>query len=261
MGHVARKRFGQHFLVDAAIIESIVEAIDPREGQRLVEIGPGLAALTDALLRRIGSMTAVEIDRDLVAGLRRRYADRLTLIEADALSLDFRSLAAEGPIRLVGNLPYNISSPLLVHLLSARDSVIDQHFMLQKEVVQRIVSGPDAASYGRLGVLLQAYYDVELLFEVPPGAFDPPPRVDSAIVRMLPRSDPAPVAPSLLSEVLAAAFGQRRKMMRNTLLPWLAAQGVPADGISPTDRAESVPVQTYVTLAMRLDAARSARRG
>ena len=261
MGHVARKRFGQHFLVDGAVIESIVEAIDPRADERLVEIGPGLAALTDALLRRIPAMTAIEIDRDLVAGLRRRYGDRLTLIEADALSLDFNALAAAGPIRLVGNLPYNISSPLLVHLLSVRESVIDQHFMLQKEVVQRIVSAPDSASYGRLGVLLQAYYDVELLFEVPPEAFDPPPRVDSAIVRMLPRRAPAAVAPSLLSELLAAAFGQRRKMMRNTLLPWLAAHGVAPSGISPTDRPESVPVETYVTLARRLAAARSARSG
>ncbi len=258
MTHVARKRFGQHFLVDRGVIESIVDAIDPREGERLIEIGPGLAALTDALLRRIDALTAIEIDRDLAAGLRRRYGARLTLIEADALSVDFAALAAGGPMRLVGNLPYNISSPLLVHLLTARESVIDQHFMLQKEVVERIVSAPGCASYGRLGVLLQAYYDVELLFEVPPKAFDPPPRVDSAIVRMLPRRAPDAVAPAVLSELLAAAFGQRRKMMRNTLLPWLAARGVEAGELAPTDRPESVPVETYVALARRLGAARSA---
>ena len=261
MSHVARKRFGQHFLVDRGIIEAIVDAIDPRAGERLVEIGPGLAALTGALLGRIDTLTAIEIDRDLAAGLRRRYGDRLTLVEADALSVDFAALAVDGPIRLVGNLPYNISSPLLVHLVPARESVVDQHFMLQKEVVERIVSAPDSASYGRLGVLLQAYYDVEMLFEVPPQAFDPPPRVDSAIVRMLPRRAPDAVAPAVLSELLAAAFGQRRKMMRKTLLPWLAARGVDAGELAPTDRPESVPVETYLTLARRLEALRSGDAG
>ena len=261
MGHVARKRFGQHFLVDRTVIESIVAAIGPREGERLVEIGPGLAALTDALLERVEALTAIEIDRDLAARLRRRYGDRLRLIEADALSVDFSALGADAPMRLVGNLPYNISSPLLAHLVPARASVIDQHFMLQKEVVERIVSAPDSASYGRLGVLLQAYYDVESLFDVPPEAFDPPPRVDSAVVRMLPRRARGEVAPAVLSELLAAAFGQRRKMMRNTLLPWLEARGVDASELAPTDRPESVPVETFVALARRLAATRSAETG
>ena len=252
MSHVARKRFGQHFLVDQGIIAAIVDAIDPREGQWIVEIGPGLAALTDALLRRIPKLMAIEIDRDLAQRLRQRYPDRIELIEADVLSVDFSRIEASGKVRVVGNLPYNISSPLLVHLLDAREHIVDQHFMLQKEVVDRIVADPGTSSYGRLGVLLQAYYDVESLFDVPPESFDPPPRVDSAVLRMLPRRDPAAVRPELLSQVLAAAFGQRRKMLRNTLLPWLQQRGVDAAELSPTDRPEGIPVQTYVDLAQRL---------
>ena len=252
MAHVARKRFGQHFLSDRSVIEAIVAAIAPKPGERVVEIGPGLAALTDALLRRLPSMTAIEIDRDLAAGLRRRYGDRLVLVEADVLEVDLRPLAAQGPLRLVGNLPYNISSPLLVRLLDFRDCILDQHFMLQKEVVDRIVCGHGSAGYGRLGVLLQAYYDVESLFEVPPEAFDPPPRVDSAVIRMLPKADAPAVDPLALSAVVSAAFAQRRKMLRGTLLPWLAARGVPAEMLVPTARAEDVPVAVYVELATRL---------
>ena len=260
MAHVARKRFGQHFLCDRSVIEAIVSAIDPRPGERLVEIGPGLAALTDALLRRVPAIAAIEIDRDLAARLRRRYGDRLELVEADVLAVDLRALAAPAPLRLVGNLPYNISSPLLVRLLDYRDCVIDQHFMLQKEVVDRIVSGHGCAAYGRLGVLLQAFYDVESLFDVPPEAFDPPPRVDSAVVRMLPRLKPPEVEPALMSELLATAFGQRRKMLRGTLLPWLGAQGVDAASlVEPTARAEDVPVEVYVELASRLRSQRRAR--
>jgi len=160
---------------------------------------------------------------------------------------------------VVGNLPYNISSPLLVHLLEARDWIVDQHFMLQKEVVERIVAGPGSAAYGRLGVLMQAYYEVESLFDVPPESFDPPPRVDSAVLRMLPLRDPAPVEPALLSEVVAAAFGQRRKMLRNTLLPWLAQQGVDAPELAPTERPEGVPVSSYIELAVRLARQRGVR--
>jgi len=260
MSHVARKRFGQHFLVDTGVVDAIVAAIDPREGELLVEIGPGLAALTDALLRRVRTLTAIEIDRDLAARLRGRYGERLTLIEADVLGVDFASLGAAQPLRVVGNLPYNISSPLLVHLLDARARIVDQHFMLQKEVVERIVSPPGTKSYGRLGVLMQAFYEVELLFEVPPGSFDPPPKVDSAVLRMLPRRDAAKVAPRVLSELLAAAFGQRRKMLRNTLLPWLAQQGVDPGALSPTDRPEAVPVGTYVALAERLAQAKGLAR-
>jgi len=252
MTHVARKRFGQHFLVDAGVVEAIVSAIDPREGDRLIEIGPGLAALTDALLRRVGTLTAIEIDRDLASRLRGRYGARVELIEADALKVDFARLGGAGALRVVGNLPYNISSPLLVHLLDARACVIDQHFMLQKEVVDRIVAGPGRASYGRLGVLMQAYYDVESLFDVAPESFDPPPKVRSAVLRMLPLREPPALAPALLSEVLAAAFGQRRKMLRNTLLPWLEREGVDAGALSPTERPEDVPVAVYVALASRL---------
>lgn len=257
MAHVARKRFGQHFLADRGVVDAIVDAISPRAGERLVEIGPGLAALTGALLGRVDRLTAIEIDRDLAAKLRRRYGERLALIEADVLTVDFAALAADGALRVVGNLPYNISSPLLVHLLDARDRVVDQHFMLQKEVVDRIVAEPGGKDYGRLGVLLQAYYDTESLFEVPPEAFDPPPRVDSAVIRMIPKPRPAPVAPALLSEVVGAAFGQRRKMLRNTLLPWLAQRGVDPGELSPTDRPESVPVDAYVALARRLAEARA----
>jgi len=259
VGHVARKRFGQHFLVDRGVIEAIVQAIGPRPGDRLVEIGPGLAALTDALLARVPRLAAVEIDRDLAATLRRRYGERLALIEADALTVDFRTLAADGPLRVVGNLPYNISSPLLVRLLEQREAIVDQHFMLQKEVVERIAAAPGGADYGRLGVLLQAYYDVEPLFDVPPQAFDPPPRVRSAVIRMLPRPDAPAMAPATLSQVLAAAFGQRRKMLRNTLLPWLAQRGIDAPGLSPTARPEEVPVAQYVELALALERGQSLR--
>lgn len=252
MKHVARKRFGQHFLVDRAVIESIVRAIDPRDGQRLVEIGPGQAALTDALLGRIASMRAIEIDRDLARWLRSRYPEtRLGLIEQDALRADYRVLAGDGPIRLVGNLPYNISSPLLVHLLDFRDVVVDQHFMLQKEVIDRIVAQPGGTDFGRLTVLLQAYYEVDALFDVPPESFDPPPKVMSSVLRMLPRRGPDPVAPAALETVITRGFAQRRKMLRSTLLPWLAAQGVAADEIDPTLRPEDVPVAQWIVLAQR----------
>lgn len=253
---LARKRFGQHFLVDQSIIAAIVAVVDPREGENLIEIGPGAAALTGELLSRVAQLRAIEIDRDLAAGLRRRFGSRLALIEEDVLRVDFAALAAAGPMRLVGNLPYNISSPLLIRLLEFRAMVRDQHFMLQKEVVERIVSPPGRAAYGRLGVLLQAYYDTDLLLEVPPQAFEPPPRVDSAVIRMLPRPDAATVAPAVLSTLLAAGFSQRRKMLRGTLLPWLAQRGVDDSGLPPTARPEEVPVQDWVALAMRLAQAR-----
>jgi 16S rRNA (adenine1518-N6/adenine1519-N6)-dimethyltransferase len=255
---VARKRFGQHFLTDRGVIAAIVAAIAPQPEDRLVEIGPGDAALTSELLERVPRLTAIEIDRDLAARLRRRYGERLDLVEADVLAVDFGALAGAQPLRVVGNLPYNISSPLLVRLIGCRDRVLDQHFMLQKEVVERIVAAPGRAAYGRLGVLLQAYYDCDLLFEVAPEAFTPPPRVDSAVVRMLPRRGPDEVDPEVLSEVLAAGFGQRRKMLRGTLLPWLAARGVPEVDLPGTARAEDVPVAQWVALAARLQSARVA---
>ncbi len=263
-GHAARKRFGQHFLADRSVVAAIVAAVDPRPGQTLVEIGPGLAALTGELLERVPDLHAVEIDRDLAARLRRRWGpERLALHEADALRFDFGALApaAQGRhrLRVVGNLPYNVSSPLLVRLLAHRASIDDQHFMLQKEVVDRIVARPGSSDYGRLSVLLQACYEVESLFVVPPQAFDPPPRVDSAVVRMIVRRDLADDNPEPLQRVLAAGFAQRRKMIRGTLLPWLAQQGVDCAGLDPEARAEELDVATWLALARRLAQADAGR--
>lgn len=188
--HIPRKRFGQHFLTDTALIESIVDLIDPQDGETLVEIGPGLGAMTLPLLARIpkGSvpLTVIELDRDLAARLRKR--DDVEVIESDVLKVDFHALAVAkaAKLRVVGNLPYNISTPILFHLLEVVDDVVDQHFMLQKEVVDRMAAGPGSKDYGRLSVMLQWRYDIESVLDVPPEAFDPPPRVDSAIVRMLP---------------------------------------------------------------------------
>jgi len=257
-GHVARKRFGQHFLADRSVVAAIVAAVDPRDGQTIVEIGPGLAALTEALMERVPHLHAVEIDRDLASRLRRRWGpERLSLHESDALRFDFGSIAAAGGpsglLRLVGNLPYNISSPLLVHLLAFRQRVDDQHFMLQKEVVDRIVASPGSADFGRLSVLMQAYYEVEALFDVPPRAFDPPPKVDSAVVRMLVRRDAASADPAPLQRLLATAFSQRRKMIRKTLLPWLADRGLHGCDLDPTLRPEDLDVATWVGLAARLE--------
>lgn len=254
--HVARKRFGQHFLVDAGVIDAIVGAIDPRPGQALVEIGPGLGAMTAPLLARCGALTVIELDRDLAARLRARAG--LTVVEADVLQVDFAALARERaqPLRVVGNLPYNISTPLLFHLLGAADCVRDQHFMLQKEVVDRITAGPGGRDYGRLTVMLQWRYAVEPLFDVPPQAFDPPPRVDSAILRMTPRADAVPVDPVRLAEVVRAAFSQRRKRLRHTLGRWLDAQGAAAvaetQGFDLQRRAEEVPVAEYLALVQAL---------
>lgn len=256
-GHVARKRFGQHFLADRSVIAAIVDAIDPRAGQTIVEIGPGLAALTAALLERVPHLHAVEIDRDLAARLRRRWGpERLSLHEADALQFDFGGIApgagAASRLRLVGNLPYNVSSPLLVRLLGFRGRVDDQHFMLQKEVVDRIVAPPGGGAFGRLSVLMQAFYEVEALFDVPPRAFEPPPAVDSAVLRMTVRRDAASDDPAPLQQLLSAAFTQRRKMIRKTLLPWLAERGVRADDLDPVLRPEDLPVATWLDLAKRL---------
>jgi 16S rRNA (adenine1518-N6/adenine1519-N6)-dimethyltransferase len=249
--HVPRKRFGQHFLIDRSVIEAIVRAVAPREGDELLEIGPGQGALTDALLQRIGHLSAVEIDRDLARRLRARHpAGRLTLIEADALRFDYGR--ATGRWRLVGNLPYNISSPLLVHLVRFRGQVSDQHFMLQKEVVDRIVALPGTADYGRLTVLLQTYYAVQALFDVDAAAFDPPPRVTSAVLRMIPLGAAEEPPLAVMEALLAQAFAQRRKMLRNTLLPWLAARGIADSHLPPTARPEELPVADYVALARRL---------
>ena len=252
MAHVARKRFGQHFLADPQVIDALVGLIDPRPGQALVEIGPGLGALTFPLLERCGALTAIELDRDLAARLRRHGAG-LNVVEADVLRVDFRALADErdAPLRVVGNLPYNISTPILFHLLPAADVVADQHFMLQKEVAERIAAGPGGRDYGRLSVMLQWRYRIDTVLDVPPRAFEPPPKVDSAVVWMRPLAQPAQVPPALLGEVVAAAFAQRRKLLRHSLGRWLQARGAEV-AFDLQRRAEEVPVAEYVDLARRL---------
>ncbi len=253
-GHRARKRFSQNFLHDAHYIDRIVGAIDPRPGERIVEIGPGLGALTAPLVERAGCITAVEIDRDLAARLQRRFGvDRLYLIEGDALHLDWARLAAEDPhpLRIVGNLPYHISTPLLFALLPIAARVRDQHFMLQKEVVDRIVAAPGGRDYGRLSVMLQFRYRASRLFVVPPGAFSPAPKVSSAIVRLVPR--PAEEMPAVdeavFARIVTAAFGQRRKTLRNALAALLDEAAVRGCGVDPGARAETLPVEAFVALA------------
>jgi 16S rRNA (adenine1518-N6/adenine1519-N6)-dimethyltransferase len=255
MKHIARKRFGQHFLTDSAIIDAIVDAIAPASGDAMVEIGPGLAALTQPLVERLGRLAVIELDRDLAARLRSH--GQLDVVEADVLKVDFSALAerlAAPKIRVVGNLPYNISTPILFHLLAAVDAVVDQHFMLQKEVVDRMAAAPGGKDYGRLSVMLQWRYAIESVLEVPPQAFDPPPRVDSAVVRLLPLRAPPAIDAALLAELVAVAFSQRRKLLRHTLGRWLEQRGRP-HAFDLQRRAEEVPVQEYVGLA--LDCARA----
>jgi 16S rRNA (adenine1518-N6/adenine1519-N6)-dimethyltransferase len=252
MKHQARKRFGQHFLADASVIDGIVREIDPRPGQAMVEIGPGLAALTQPLVERLGRLTVIELDRDLAARLRKH--SQLDVVEADVLNVDFTALARErgvAKLRVAGNLPYNISSPILFHLLQHVAAVEDQHFMLQKEVVDRMVAAPATADYGRLSVMLQWRYAMEDVLFVPPESFDPPPRVDSAVVRMVPYAQPAAVDEKLLSELVQVAFSQRRKILRNTLGKWLEQKGF-AGEFDVQRRAEEVPVQEYLELCRAL---------
>ena len=254
--HRARKRFGQHFLVDAGVIDSILRAIAPAASDTIVEIGPGLGALTESLARSAGQLHLVELDRDLAAALRTRWADndRVTVHEADALKFDFASLGDS--LRIVGNLPYNISTPLLFHLLEQRDAITDMHFMLQKEVVDRIAALPGRKAYGRLSVMLQAHLVTEALFDVPPDAFDPPPAVTSGVLRLYakPPGDERPADDALLSALLAKAFGQRRKTLRNSLRGEADEADLAACGISPGDRAEAVPVDAWIRLATRIGA-------
>jgi 16S rRNA (adenine1518-N6/adenine1519-N6)-dimethyltransferase len=246
--HVARKRFGQHFLADEGIIDAIVREIGPRPGQAMVEIGPGLAALTQPLVERLGKLAVIELDRDLAARLRQH--PQLTVVESDVLRVDFARLADDlgaTKLRVVGNLPYNISSPILFHLLPYVDRVEDQHFMLQKEVVDRMVAAPATSDYGRLSVMLQWRYAMEDVLFVPPGAFDPPPKVDSAVVRMVPWPQPAAVDPGLLEELVQVAFSQRRKLLRHTLGKWLEQKGF-GGTFDVQRRAEEVPVAEYLAL-------------
>ena len=260
--HIPRKRFGQHFLTDGAVLSAIVRAIDPRPGEALVEIGPGMGAMTDPIVECCEHLTVVELDRDLAARLRKR--PELTVIESDVLKVDFREVARLAratygeahKLRVVGNLPYNISSPILFHLLDFVDVVEDQHFMLQKEVVDRMAASPGKKDFGRLSVMLQWRYDIESLIDVPPECFDPPPRVDSAVVRMTPLRQPPAVDVALLSELVAVAFSQRRKMLRNTLGHWLRERcGEAAPAFDLQRRAEEVPVADYVALVQAVAAA------
>ncbi|MDB5896456.1 MAG: rRNA ((1518)-N(6)/adenine(1519)-N(6))-dimethyltransferase [Ramlibacter sp.] len=250
--HLPRKRFGQHFLADKGVIDQIVREIAPRPGQPMVEIGPGLAALTQPLVERLGTLTVIELDRDLAARLRQR--PQLKVIESDVLKVDFAALAVElgaTRLRVVGNLPYNISSPILFHLLQYVGQVEDQHFMLQKEVVDRMVAAPATSDYGRLSVMLQWRYAMENVLFVPPQSFEPPPRVDSAVVRMVPYEAPEAVDEKLLSEMVQVAFSQRRKILRNTLGKWLEAKGY-GGAFDVQRRAEEVPVAEYLAVARSL---------
>lgn len=249
MKHVPRKRFGQHFLSDSAIIDGIVRAIDPRPGQAMVEIGPGLAALTQPLVERLGRLMVIELDRDLAARLRAH--PQLEVIESDVLKVDVTALARAHDVsrlRVVGNLPYNISTPILFHLLEHVAAVEDQHFMLQKEVIDRMVAAPATADYGRLSVMLQWRYAMENVLFVPPESFDPPPRVDSAVVRMVPYAEPPQLDVKRLGEIVQVAFSQRRKLLRHTLGRWLEEKGA-AGHFDLQRRAEEVPVAEYVALA------------
>jgi 16S rRNA (adenine1518-N6/adenine1519-N6)-dimethyltransferase len=250
--HVARKRFGQHFLTDRAVIDAIVDAIDPKPDDALVEIGPGLGAMTDPLVARNAKLTVIELDRDLAQRLRGH--GQLDVIESDVLKVDFAALAAKfspAPLRVVGNLPYNISTPILFHLLGASAEVVDQHFMLQKEVVDRMAAAPGSKDYGRLSVMLQWRYAIESVLDVPPTAFDPPPRVDSAVVRMRPLPLLPAVDAALLEELVRVAFSQRRKLLRNTLGRWLDARQH-TGAFDLHRRAEQVPVDEYLALAAAL---------
>ena len=309
MKHIPRKRFGQHFLTDRLIIENIVEAIAPKSGQRMVEIGPGLAALTQPLAERLGHLTVIELDRDLARQLRLR--PKLTVIESDVLKVDLRRLAEQvwldvpkaasagaleadllsqsGPrnrlrraagaaapsggsephavgsvgahkLRVVGNLPYNISTPILFHLLDAVDVIEDQHFMLQKEVIDRMVAAPSTSDYGRLSVMLQWRYAMENVLFVPPHSFDPPPRVDSAIVRMVPHAEPVTLDVKLLSELVRVAFSQRRKLLRHTLGQWLEQHQF-AGQFDVKRRAEEVPVVEFLALAQQVAASMTPAAG
>lgn len=253
-GHRARKRFGQHFLTDPGVIDAIIRSIHPAKQDVIVEIGPGQGAITDALARQAGHLHAIELDRDLAANLRKRYGENasVTIHEADALTFDFASLGER--LRIVGNLPYNISTPLLFHLLKFRERILDMHFMLQKEVVDRMAAGPGSKAYGRLGIMLGCHLRIESLFNVDRLAFDPPPAVTSAVVRL----DPLPPDTFViedsagLSTLVATAFMQRRKTLRNSLKTIAVAGDFEAVGIDAGLRPEQVGIAEYIALANHL---------
>ena len=256
--HRPRKRFGQHFLHDSAIIERIVTAIAPARGQDVLEIGPGLGAITAPLLARLGTLHAIEIDRDAIRHLRERYsAHGLVLHEGDVLRLSLETIGVSGALRLVGNLPYNISTPLLFHLLQQRARIADMHFMLQKEVVDRMAAGAGDAAYGRLSVMLAPWTRVEPLFDIGPASFRPPPRVHSTFVRLRPHAAPALDIDDhgCFAKLVAAAFAQRRKTLRNALRSLLSEPQIQDAGIDPGARAEVISPQGFANLANVLAAA------
>ena len=273
MKHIPKKRFGQNFLTDQNVLHEIIRAITPQPDDLMVEIGPGQGAMTRLLLEQLKHLQVVELDRDLVVLLKKQFsADKLQIHAGDALQFDFASIvraaeakeaaeaAAGNPgngstrrLRVVGNLPYNISSPLLFHLAACAEVVIDQHFMLQKEVVERMVAEPGSRDYGRLSVMLQWRYRMDLLFIVSPEAFDPPPKVESAIVRMVPIDQPFECDADLLGQVVTKAFSQRRKVIRNCLAGMFDEAALRNAGIDPQVRPETVPVENYVALARTLE--------
>lgn len=257
MKHIPRKRFGQNFLTDDAVLHDIISSIAPTSEDAMVEIGPGLAAMTSLLLQSLSHLHVVELDRDLVVRLKKQFpAERLTVHAADALKFDFASIPVpEGQkLRVVGNLPYNISSPLLFHLATIAPQVKDQHFMLQKEVVERMVAAPGTKAFGRLSVMLQWRYHMDLLFVVPPTAFDPPPKVDSAIVRMIPIANPLPCDVAALEKVTTVAFSQRRKVVRNCVASLFTESDLINVNIDPQKRPEALTVAEFVAMANLLPA-------
>lgn len=250
MRHNPRKRFGQNFLIDQQIIAQIIAEIRPRKGDRIVEIGPGLGALTRPLLQAVDHLEVIEIDRDIVARLSGEFPqETLTIHAADALKFDFSAL--EGKLRIVGNLPYNISTPLLFHLGQFAEHIFDMHFMLQKEVVERMVGMPATPDYGRLSIMLQYRFDMEYVFSVPAESFRPAPKVESAIVRMIPRPKSVLTVKdeALFSQIVTAAFSQRRKTLRNTLSRYLQAEDFRVLEIDSSLRAENLPVEKFVEIA------------
>jgi len=258
LGHTARKRFGQNFLNDQYVIEKIVDAIDPQNGENLLEIGPGLGALTDPVCERVNALTVIELDRDLAKRLRHHpfHGEKLTIIEQDALTVDFETIATEErPLRVFGNLPYNISTPIMFHLLSYAHLIQDMHFMFQKEVVNRLAATPGNKNYGRLSVMAQYYCKVQPVINVPPGAFVPPPKVESAVVRLLPYSTPPVTVQSVktLEKVCTMAFNQRRKTIRNSLKDVTSEDQLEALGIDPTRRAETLSLEDFASIANWVD--------
>ena len=252
MKHVARKRFGQNFLTDKFVLSDIIDAIGPEPGQAMVEIGPGLAAMTALILKRLPHMHVVELDRDLVTRLEKTFSrEQLTIHSGDALKFDFGQIPVPDgqKLRVVGNLPYNISSPLLFHLADFAHLIEDQHFMLQKEVVERMVAPPGSKVYGRLSVMLQWRYDMKLMFIVPPTAFEPPPQVESAIVRMVPVTNKLACDGPTLEAVVMKAFSQRRKVIRNCLAGMFTEAQLIEAGVDPSSRPETVGLEQYVALS------------